>query len=424
MHNFHYRDDKLFCEDLPLERIANEVGTPCYIYSLTTLQRHFRVFDSAFLGIDHLICFSVKSNSNIAILRLFASMGGGTDIVSSGELFRSLKAGVPPEKIVYSGVGKRDEDIEYALRSNILMFNVESMQEIEAINRIAGRLGKKAPIALRVNPDVDPMTHPYISTGLKENKFGLDIKDALSCYVKIASLPNITIRGVDCHIGSQLTDVSPFIDALKKIRTLINALRKNGIEISYLDLGGGLGITYFDEMPPDPEEYAAAVLEILRDLNLTLILEPGRAIVGNAGILLAKVIYVKHSGSKRFVIIDAAMNDLIRPALYHSYHAIKPVIRRDAKSFIVDVVGPICESSDFIAKERSLPEVSQGDLLAIMSAGAYGFAMSSNYNSRVKACEVLVNGEQMHIIRERESYEDLIKGERIPDFIALGRETS
>ena len=419
MHDFHYCDDKLFCEKLPLEHIANEVGTPCYVYSLATLQRHFRVFDSAFSGIDHLTCFSVKSNSNIAILRLFSSMGGGTDIVSSGELFRSLKAGVPPEKIVYSGVGKRDEDIEYALRSDILMFNAESMQEIEAINRIAGRLGKKAPVALRVNPDVDPMTHPYISTGLKENKFGLDINDALACYVKAASLPNISIRGVDCHIGSQLTDASPFIDALKKIKNLINALQKNGIEISYLDLGGGLGITYYDEIPPEPKEYATAVLNTLNDLNLKLIFEPGRVIVGNAGILLARVIYIKNSGSKQFIIIDAAMNDLIRPALYHSFHSIKPVIQRNVEHFTADVVGPICESSDFMAKERLLPDVSQGDLLAIMSAGAYGFAMSSNYNSRVKACEILVDGEQMHIIRERESYEDLIKGERIPDFIAL-----
>ena len=306
----------------------------------------------------------------------------------------------------------------------MLFRSVESMQEIEVINRVAGRLGKKAPVALRVNPDVDPMTHPYISTGLKDNKFGLDINHALSCYTKISSLPNISIRGVDCHIGSQLTEISPFVDALKKIRELINALQKNKIEISHLDLGGGLGIAYHDEMPPEPKEYADAVLGILKDLNLKLILEPGRVIVGNAGILLAKVIYIKHSVNKQFIIIDAAMNDLIRPALYHSYHAIKPVILRDVESFTADVVGPICESSDFMAKERLLPEVSQGDLLAIMSAGAYGFTMSSNYNSRLKACEILVDGKQMHIIRERESYKDLIKGENIPDFLDLEREGS
>lgn len=419
MNHFEYRNGEMFAEGVPVKRIAKEVGTPAYIYSLATLKRHYQVFDQAFAKIPHIVCFSVKANSNLALLRTFAKEGSGFDIVSGGELFRALKAGGDPKKIVFSGVGKKTDEIEYALNSEILMFNVESEDELMALNEIARGIGKKAPISLRVNPDVDPQTHPYISTGMKKAKFGVEIKKSVETYKKAASLPNIDVIGVDCHIGSQLTSLSPFVDALARVREyldrmLLGSLKKEGAQIRYLDLGGGLGINYKDETPPQPEEYARAIIEGLEGLDVTLILEPGRVIVGNAGILLTEVQYVKENEAQKFVVIDAGMNDLIRPALYGSYQAICPVAESKAEKIVADVVGPICESGDFFAKDREIARPRRGDLLAVMSAGAYGFTMASNYNSHPKAPEVLVDGDKYHVVRKRESFEDLINGEVIP----------
>ncbi|MCE5243282.1 MAG: diaminopimelate decarboxylase [Syntrophobacteraceae bacterium] len=417
MHHFTYREDELYCEDVPLKELAREVGTPCYVYSHATLRQHFAVFDSAFSNVPHLTCFSVKANSNVAVLNLFGSLGGGVDIVSGGELFRARQAGIPPERIVYSGVGKTPAEIDYALKEGILMFNIESDQELEVLNRRAGELGCKARIALRVNPDVDPNTHPYISTGMKKNKFGIAIDTALQAYGRAKGMENVEILGVDCHIGSQLTEITPFIDALKRLRLLIDRLGEMGIAIRYLDLGGGLGIIYDQESPPHPHEYAQAILQEMKGLSCTLIFEPGRVIVGNAGVLLGKVLYTKKGPSKSFVITDAAMNDLVRPSLYGSYHLIQPVERRERETQIVDVVGPICESGDFLAKDRSIPMVQPGEYLAVMSAGAYGFSMSSNYNSRPRAAEVLVHGDRYSVIRRRETWQDLVALENIPDFL-------
>ncbi|MEW6669944.1 MAG: diaminopimelate decarboxylase [Thermodesulfobacteriota bacterium] len=417
MNHFHYKDSELFCEDVPVSRIASEVGTPFYLYSHATLKRHFKAFDGAFEGIPHITCFSVKSNSNLAILRLFAREGGGVDIVSGGELFRALTAGVDPAKIVYSGVGKRVEDMEYALRSGILMFNAESSQEVRQLDEVARRMGTKARIAIRVNPDIDPKTHPYISTGLRENKFGVDIRQAVEEYTMAGGLQNLEVQGVSCHIGSQLTLVSPFVDALRKLNELVDLLGKTGIRIRYLDLGGGLGITYDKEAPPHPTQYAQAVREGLEGSHLTLILEPGRVLVGNAGILVTKVLYTKASGEKNFIIVDAAMNDLIRPSLYGSFHGIQPVRRSERKTIKADIVGPICESGDFLAKAREVKSLAAGELVAVMSAGAYGFSMSSNYNSRPRVAEVMVSGTGYHVVRRRETYEDLIRGEAIPAFL-------
>ena len=419
MNHFEYRNGEMFAEGVALERIAREVGTPAYVYSLATLKRHFKVFDQAFSKVRHIVCFSVKANSNLALLRAFAKEGSGFDIVSGGELFRALKVGADPTKIVFSGVGKKREEIEYALNSGILMFNVESEQELIALNDIASSMGKRAPISLRVNPDVDPQTHPYISTGMKKAKFGVDIKKSLETYRKAVSLRNVEVVGVDCHIGSQLTSITPFVDALAKVReyldrVLAGEMKKEGAQIRYLDLGGGLGINYHDETPPSPDEYAKAIVEGLEGLDVTLILEPGRVIVGNAGILLTEVQYIKETDSKNFVIVDGGMNDLIRPALYGSYQAIQPVVENRAQRIVADVVGPICESGDFFAKDREIPRPQRGDLLAIMSAGAYGFTMASNYNSHPKPPEVLVDGEKYYVIRRRESFDDLINGEVIP----------
>lgn len=417
MNYFQYRDQALFCEEIPVEQIAREVGTPFYLYSHRTLRHHFRVFDSAFEEIPHIVCFSAKSNPNTSILHLFAREGGGIDIVSGGELYRALKAGVDPGKVVYSGVGKRDDEIDYALKTGILMFNVESVQELESINRRAEMMGVRAGVGLRVNPDVDPQTHPHISTGLKENKFGIDIEAAITAYRNADALKHLDIKGVSCHIGSQVTKVSPFIDALKRLKELIRQLRSEGISVRYLDLGGGLGITYDRETPPQPSEYARAIIDASRDLDCTFIFEPGRVIVGNAGILVTRVLYTKENEGKRFLIVDAGMNDLIRPSLYGSYHQILPVIQRNRKEIVADVVGPICESGDFLAKERRIPAPDRGEILAVMSAGAYGFAMSSNYNSRPRVPEILVRDDCWDVIRQRESYEDLIHGEKIPDFM-------
>ncbi|HBA40954.1 MAG: diaminopimelate decarboxylase [Deltaproteobacteria bacterium RIFCSPLOWO2_02_56_12] len=417
MDYFEYRSGELFAEGVPVRRIAREVGTPAYIYSLATLKRHYRVFDQAFARLSHLVCFSMKSNSNLAVLRAFVKEGGGFDIVSAGELFRALKAGADPKKIVFSGVGKKKAEIEYALNAGILMFNVESEQELTVLNEVARGVEKKAPISLRVNPDVDPKTHPYISTGMKKSKFGIDIKRSLEVYKRALSLTHLEVIGVDCHIGSQLTTIPPFVDALSRVKVFVEALRKEGARIRYLDLGGGLGIRYKDEEPPHPEEYAGALIQGLRGLDVTLILEPGRVVVGNAGILVTEVLYLKEGEEKTFVIVDGGMNDLIRPALYGSYQAIRPVVEGKGEMIVADVVGPICESGDFFAKDREIPRPQEGDLLAVMSAGAYGFTMSSNYNSRPRAPEILVDGDNFHVVRKRESFEDLISGETIPPIL-------
>jgi diaminopimelate decarboxylase len=419
MHNFEYRQGEFYCEQVPVSRIAKEVGTPCYIYSHATLIRHFHAYDGAFKNIPHIVAFAMKANSNLAILRLMAKEGSGVDIVSGGELFRALKAGVPAAKIVFAGVGKDPGEIAEALKADILMFNVESSAEIRAINEVAASIGKKARIALRINPDVDPKTHPYISTGMKKSKFGIAADRALEEYKMAASLSHIEVVGVHAHIGSQLTEVTPFVDSLKKVVGLIGTLKAQGINIRYLNIGGGLGITYSEEKPPLPQDLADAISPIISDLGLTLVMEPGRVIVGNAGILVTKALYLKEGEAKSFVIVDAAMNDLIRPSLYGAYHEIKPVNEEAghrAKQQ-VDIVGPVCESGDFLAKDRLLASVKPGELLAVMSAGAYGFVMASNYNSRPRVPEVLVKGGEIHVIRERETYEDLVKRETIPAFL-------
>ncbi len=417
MNFFRYRGNELCAEEVPLSRIADEVGTPCYVYSLATLRRHYRVFDEAFGAVPHLVCYSVKANSNLAVLRTFAREGSGFDIVSGGELHRALAAGADARKIVFSGIGKTREEMAYALREGILQFNVESAAEIDALDAAAKEAGKKAPVALRVNPDVDPKTHPYISTGMKKSKFGIDIRRALEEYERARTLRHIEIVGVDCHIGSQLTDVAPFRDALSRVRGLVLELRARGFDVRHLDFGGGLGITYDDEAPPEPKDYAAALLtDGLDKLGVKLLLEPGRVIVGNAGILLTRVLYRKDTESKKFVIVDGAMNDLIRPALYGAYQEIEPVKRIAGRAAaVVDVVGPVCESGDFLAKDRELAEALPGELLVVRSAGAYGFVMSSNYNSRPRAAEVLVDGAAYHVVRARETLDDLVRGETIPE---------
>ncbi len=417
MNFFHYLNDELWCEEVPVEKIAEKVGTPFYLYSFNTLSHHFKVFDESFADIPHIVCFAAKANSNVAILRAFSRLGGGVDIVSGGELYRALQAGVDPQKIVYSGVGKKAEEIEYALSSNILMFNVESPQELEAISTCAGRMNRKARIALRINPDVNPETHPHISTGLKENKFGIDLDTAIGQYRLAASLPNLEIQGISCHIGSQVTKLSPFLETFSHVKDLLRLLRSSGINIKYLDLGGGLGIRYNQEEPPHPSEYAKALVGMKEDLDCTFIFEPGRVIVGNAGILVTRVLYTKENMDKHFIIVDAGMNDLVRPSLYNSYHEILPVRKRKAGKLIADVVGPICESGDYLARQRELPEFEPAELMAVMSAGAYGFTMSSNYNSRPRIAEVLVKDDRYFIVRKREEYQDLIRGEEIPDFL-------
>ncbi len=419
MHSFEYQQGELYCEQVPVSRIAKELGTPCYIYSHETLIRHFHAYDNAFKDIPHVIAFAMKANSNLAILRLMAREGSGVDIVSGGELFRAMKAGVPASKIVFAGVGKSPDEIRDALKANILMFNVESAAEIRAINDVAASVGMKARIALRINPDVDPKTHPYISTGMKKSKFGIAADRALEEYKTASSMTHIDVVGVHAHIGSQLTDVAPFVDSLKKVVALIDTLKTHGINIRYLNIGGGLGITYSDEKPPLPQDLAHAISPLVTGLGLTLVMEPGRVIVGNAGILVTKALYEKAGETKHFVIVDAAMNDLIRPSLYGAYHEIRPVNEAAVHrpKHMVDIVGPVCESGDFLAKERSLPNIQPDDLLAVMSAGAYGFVMASNYNSRPRVPEVLVKGGEFHVIRERETYDDLVKGETIPSFL-------
>ena len=411
MNDFIFKENELYCEDVPVKDIAAEVGTPFYLYSLATLKKHFDIFDESSKVLNSIVCYSVKANSNIAVLNYLFKMGWGADIVSGGELFRAVKAGVDTGKVVYSGVGKTEPEIEFALKSDILMFNVESLSELRLIDATAGRLGKKARIAFRVNPNVDPKTHPYISTGLKKNKFGINIKQAVSAYETAEELENIDTVGLDCHIGSQLTEISPFNDAVEIIKELLVKITSKGIDIKYLDLGGGLGIAYENEMPPHPSTYMKSIKKILDGYKVTVIFEPGRLIVGNSGIFVAKVIYNKDTGSKNFIITDGGMNDLIRPALYEAYHQIAPVVKKEGPRVKADVVGPICESSDFFGKDRVLGHISEGDLIAVFSAGAYGFSMSSNYNSRPRAAEVLADGDKFYVIRKRETYEDLINGE-------------
>ncbi|MBI1883501.1 MAG: diaminopimelate decarboxylase [Chlamydiae bacterium] len=413
MHDFHYKDDILFCEDVPLGKMAQAVGTPLYVYSSKTLTDHFQKLDRAFSSVEHLICYSVKSNSNLAVLSLLKNLGSGFDIVSGGELFRALKAGADPRKIVFAGVGKTADEIEFALKENILFFTVESFPELEEIDAVARRLGKTAQIAIRVNPDVDPKTHQYTSTGKAENKFGLDMEASVEAYRKALTLKGMRATALHMHIGSQIVDTEPYQEAVKKIIPLIQRLKKVGVPLETLDIGGGLGIVYKEETPSTAEAFARAVLPLIRDLGLKILIEPGRFVAGNAGVLLTKVLYLKTSPVKNFVIVDAGMNDLIRPSLYGAYHGILPVVNHRIGKVVSDVVGPICESGDFFAKDRSLPSVEPGDILAIMSAGAYGFSMASHYNSRPRVAEVMVRGNQFQVIREREKLEDLIRGEKV-----------
>lgn len=411
MDHFNYHNNELFCEAVPAELLAEQYGTPLYVYSRATLERHWHAFDQALSGLDHLVCYAVKANSNLAVLNVLARLGSGFDIVSAGELQRVLKAGGKPENIVFSGVGKQAWEMQYALDQNILCFNVESASELELLNQVASGCNKTARISLRVNPDVDAGTHPYISTGLKQNKFGVAHEDAESIYQRAAELSHIEVIGMDCHIGSQLTELAPYIDALDRLLELVEKLKQQGITISHLDLGGGLGIRYRDEEPPLPAEWSEALRDHLANFDGHIVIEPGRAIAGNAGILLSRVDFLKPGEEKNFAIIDAAMNDLIRPSLYSAWQDIIPVKpRQDVEARLYDVVGAICETGDFIGKDRELALAEQ-DLLAVRSSGAYGFVMSSNYNSRPRAAEVMVDGDQHYLVRERESFDDLVRGE-------------
>ena len=413
MDYFEYQNDQLYCEQVALTTLAQTYGTPLYVYSRATLERHWHAFDHALSGRPHLVCYAVKANSNLAVLNLLARLGSGFDIVSGGELRRVLKAGGEPAKVVFSGVGKTAEELQLALQTGIRCFNVESEQELMTLNDIAGSLGETAPISFRVNPDVDAKTHPYISTGLKENKFGIRFEDAERIYLQAAELAHIDVMGIDCHIGSQLTELSPFVDALDRLLALIDKLSAQGIRIRHMDLGGGLGVPYRDENPPLPAEWAGALNQRLDRFDGEVIIEPGRAIAANAGILLTRVNVLKHSEHKNFAIIDAAMNDLMRPALYDAWQNIIPVQRSAAgQSRVYDVVGPICETGDFLGKEREL-SIETGDLLAIRSSGAYGFSMSSNYNSRPRAAEVMVDGDSHQLVRARENFADLVRGESV-----------
>jgi diaminopimelate decarboxylase len=416
MTAFAYRGGEFYCEEVPIAKIAQDVGTPCYLYSHRMLVDGYGALDQAFAGLPHLICYAMKANSSLAILRIFIDAGGGLDIVSGGELFLALRAGAAPQRIVFAGVGKSAAEIEAALQADILLFNVESAQELEALQGVAARLGGRARVAVRVNPDVDPKTHPYISTGLRQSKFGVPIQEAIALYRSMRTLHNIDPVGVHAHIGSQITQVAPFQESLSKLVPLVQALRQDGFDIRYLDIGGGLGIRYKDEGPPAPSDYANTLRPLLGGLDCTVLMEPGRLLVGNAGILVTKVLYMKANRDKKFLVVDGGMNDLIRPSLYDAYHAVVPVVQRanGQPEITLDVVGPICESGDFLAKDRTLPTCQPGDLLAVLSAGAYGFAMASNYNARPRVPEVMVNGEQFAVVRARETYEDLMRGEIIP----------
>ena len=413
MDYFNYRDNELFAEDIAVQDIIKKYGSPCYIYSRATLERHWHAFDKAFQDHSHLICYAVKANSNIGLLNLLARLGSGFDIVSMGELERVIAAGGDPKKVVFSGIGKREDEILAALKIGIRCFNIEVRDELDRINHLAKLLGVIAPVSFRVNPNVDAKTHPYISTGLKENKFGIDIDQALTEYRRAATMPNINIIGIDCHIGSQLTETGPFLDALDKLLELVSALKADNINLHHLDLGGGLGIRYNTETPPKPADYVELILERLGANDFEILLEPGRAIVGNAGILVTQIEYLKPTPHKNFAIVDAAMNDLMRPSLYSAWQEIIPIVKNsNTPEKLWDIVGPVCETGDFLGKERML-KLAQGDLLAIRSSGAYGFSMSSNYNSRPRAPELMVDGNQVHLIRDRESLVDLWSSEHL-----------
>jgi len=413
VNHFQRKRGLLHAEAIPLERLAEAHGTPLYVYSSATLTRHWKVLHRSLAGLRHVVCYAVKANSNLAVLSLFAKLGSGFDIVSGGELYRVLAAGGDPRKVVFSGVGKRDDEIAFALEAGVRVLNVESAQELARVSIVARRVGIRAPIALRVNPDVDPKTHPYISTGLRENKFGVSIGEARRLYPIAAEDPALAVKGIACHIGSQITTVRPFLDAIGRVLALSKELQGMGIRIGHVDVGGGLGITYDDEAPPHPEEYGAAIRKALAKFPGEVLLEPGRVLVGNAGVLATRVLYVKKSGRKTFVVVDAAMNDLVRPSFYDAHHAIERAgpPRSGERDVLCDVVGPVCESSDFLARRRRMPEPRPGDLLVVRSAGAYGFAMSSNYNSRPRAAEILVSGARAHLARRRENYADLVRGE-------------
>ncbi|RMD83647.1 MAG: diaminopimelate decarboxylase [Candidatus Dadabacteria bacterium] len=417
MNAFEYRNGQLHAEGVPLEAIAEEVGTPCYVYSLAALRAAFDAYRQGFSGAAHLVCYSVKANSNLAVLAALAAEGAGFDVVSAGELARVLRAGGDPAKVVFSGVGKRADEIREALEAGILMFNVESPAELDRIAEVARTLGRRAPVALRVNPDVDPRTHPYIATGLRTSKFGIAIERALEDYARAAAREELEVVGADCHIGSQLTSIEPFAEAAQRMVALVDRLEERGIRIRYLDMGGGLGIRYDDEEPPSPADYARALRRAAGGRDLTLIVEPGRSIAGNAGILLTRVLLHKGNDEKNFIVVDAAMNDLMRPALYGAFHAIVAV-RQDTPAVRADVVGPICETGDFLARDRNVPAVEPGGLLAVLSAGAYGATMASNYNSRPRAPEVLVDGDRFHVVRRRETIGDLLACESIPPGLA------
>lgn len=419
MNYFDYKNGALYCEEVPVENIVRATGSPVYIYSYRTIERHYKVFDNAFKGVPHIICYSCKANSNIAILRAIGRLGGGIDIVSVGELYRSNAAYIPNDKIVFSGVGKTEEEIVAAIRSNILMINVESEEELSTIARIASKMKKHVPLSIRVNPEIDPKTHPYITTGLKKNKFGVMREDAMKLYDRIKAHKYLMPVGISSHIGSQILELGPFKEAVCSLREMVKQLKEKGITLKFIDIGGGLGITYKDELPPHPDDYARIIEEELKGTELTLILEPGRVIVGNSGIFVTKLLYIKKVPGKTFYIVDGAMNDLVRPSLYGAFHEIVPVRYNDAKKINVDVVGPVCESGDFLAKDRDMPLVESGELLAVLSAGAYGFSMSSNYNSRRRVAEVLVRDAEFNVIKSRETLKDLIKGEKIPSFMEV-----
>lgn len=420
MNYFRYSGDTLACEDVDIEQLAQKYGTPLYVYSLGTIKRHYRVFDRAFEGIDHIVCYAIKANPTLALVYLLAKMGAGADIVSRGEMFLALKAGIPAERIVFSGVGKTPEEIKDALEVGILMFNVESLSELEVIADVAGRLGKKAPVSFRVNPDVDPKTHPYVATGLKTSKFGIPMASALEAYKRAMELPSLEIVGIDCHIGSQLINLGPIKEAMLRLKALLNELKALGTKLRYLDVGGGLGIRYDQEEPPEPSTYAETIQTALRGIESkesakqTLILEPGRVIVGNAGVLITRVLYTKSQEGKRFVVVDAGMNDLIRPALYGSFQRIEKVKKTGAPVQKADIVGPVCESGDFFAKDREIEGVQEGDLLAIFGAGAYGIAMASNYNMRPKPAQVGVLGNEEALLSKRQTLAELIQDEVVP----------
>lgn len=417
MHDFLFKNNELYCENVKVSAIAKKVGTPFYLYSHHTLVDHFTKIKKAFAPVKPTICYAMKANGNLAVIKTLLNEGAGVDIVSQGELQKALRLKAHPKKIVFASVGKTEDEITFAIKKGILLFNVESLPELEEINRVARKLRKKTQVALRINPDVAAPTHDFITTGTLKNKFGIDLQTAQQIFESRKKYSHVNVNGLHVHIGSQITTGTPFVDALKKVIEFLSVLRQDGIALEYLDIGGGLGIIYKDEKPQTAQDFADAVLPLLKKTGLKIIMEPGRFIVGNAGIFVTKFLYLKDNGFKKFMIVDGGMNDLIRPSLYHAYHEIVPVKKTDAAPVVADVVGPVCESGDFFAKDRMIPQVKEGELLAVMSAGAYGFSMSSNYNARPRVAEVLVKGDKFEIVREREKFEDLVRGEKIPGFL-------